>query len=343
MELGSPDPARGWCRWLVLAIAMAGSTTVLTGTRVIDEPAVSALWREPADIADRDLFYGPGGKAHQPHGTMTFLQEDLDATNPKFDVRDGDGVKWKLKLGREARPETAAARLVWAVGYATDEDYFLREVQVTGMPLHVHRGQSLIGADGTMHDVRLKREPGGRKKVANWAWRDDPFTGTRELNGLRVLMAVINNWDVKDINNAVYAYHDGKAATAEERVYEVSDLGSSFGSAGLERTNGSTGELRAYRRTSFIKKITPGDVDFDVPRRADLIVLFNVPEFFMRLRLRWIGRHIPRDDAKWMGRLLARLSPNQIRDAFRAAGYSPEDVEGFATVLESRIAQLTGL
>jgi hypothetical protein len=343
MELGSLGPARSWCRWFVLAIAVAGSTTVLTGTPVIDEPAVSALWREPADIKNRDLFYGPGGKAHQPHGTLTFLHEDLEATNPKFDVRDGDGVKWKIKLGREARPETVATRLVWAVGYSAEETYFLREVKVQEMPLHVHRGQSLIGADGTMHDVRLKREPAERKKAGNWAWRDDPFTGTRELNGLRVLMAVINNWDLKDINNAVYTEDDGKAATRGERVFEVSDLGASFGSAGLQRTQGSFGDLRAYRRTAFIKHVTHDEVDFAVPRRADLIVLFNLPEFLMRFRLRWIGQHIPRDDAKWMGRLLGRLSPSQIRDAFRAAGYAPEDVEGFATVLESRIAQLNAL
>jgi hypothetical protein len=33
----------------------------------------------------------------------------------------------------------------------------------------------------------------------------------------------------------------------------------------------------------------------------------------------------------------------QIRDAFRGAGYSLEDVEGFSEVLESRIAALTDL
>jgi hypothetical protein len=44
-----------------------------------------------------------------------------------------------------------------------------------------------------------------------------------------------------------------------------------------------------------------------------------------------------------MGQLLARLSKQQIQDAFRAAGYSPQDVDAFTGVLQSRIAALTNL
>ena len=70
------------------------------------------------------------------------MSEDPDDTNPKYAVRDEDGVKWKIKLGAEARPETVASRLVWAVGYHADEDYFLPEDGVTGLPGRLHRGQS---------------------------------------------------------------------------------------------------------------------------------------------------------------------------------------------------------
>jgi hypothetical protein len=44
-----------------------------------------------------------------------------------------------------------------------------------------------------------------------------------------------------------------------------------------------------------------------------------------------------------MGHLLAQLSPDQIRDAFRSAGYSPQEIEAYAQVLEQRIAQLEKL
>src|SRR5579862_3309387 len=165
---------------------------------------ITFLWREPKDIASENLFYGRGGQEHAPHGTFTFESEDLEGTNPKFDVRDADGVKWKIKLGAEARPETAATRFVWAVGYHTDEDYFLPLVQVTGLPKHLHRGGDSIEPGGMIRNVRLKREMG--KKVANWSWKDNPYSGRRELDGLRVMMAVINNWDLKDVNNAIRDY-----------------------------------------------------------------------------------------------------------------------------------------
>jgi hypothetical protein len=333
-----------WRGKILLALAvLSGTPILLAQTRSAPADEHQVLWREPKDIAERNLFYGPGGEEHQPRGTFTFVGEDLDGTNPKLNVRDDTGMKWKIKLGAEVRPETVATRLVWAVGYSADEDYFLREVQVNGMPIHLHRGQQLVGANGTMRDVRLKREPDDRKKIGNWEWRSNPFSGTRELNGLRVLMAVINNWDLKDVNNAIRGRKRHDTAGADELVYEVSDLGASFGSAGVERTDRSKGNLQVYSRTQFIKKVTPDKVDFEVPRRADLIELVNVPRFFMRLGLRWIGRDIPREDARWMGHLLAQLSSDQIRDAFKAAGYSAQEIDGFTAVVESRIAQLNEL
>jgi hypothetical protein len=66
-------------------------------------------------------------------------------------------------------------------------------------------------------------------------------------------------------------------------------------------------------------------------------------EYRMRVHLEWIGENIPRADAKWIGSLLARLSPDRLRDAFRAAGYASQDVDEYAQVLTSRIAALNAL
>jgi len=321
--------------------AMAQSRTAFVAHPINEAPAV--LWRPSSAGERQDLFYGPGGAAHQPdsHDTFTFVQEDLSGSHPKFEVRDSHGVGWKVKLGTEARPETVATRLVWAAGYWADEDYFVDEMHVDGMPARLHRGQRLVDAGGIVRNVRLKRISDHRKDLGQWAWRRNPFSGTRELNGLRVLMAIINNWDVKDVNNAIYEMpRDGGAS---ERVFEVKDLGSSFGSSGLERTDHANGDLSAYRRTPFITRVTAETVSFRTPRLPDWIVIANVPQFYKRLGLRWIGKDIPRSDARWMGQLLSRLSRDQVRDAFRAAGYAPDEVEGFAAVLESRIRQLTAL
>jgi len=240
-------------------------------------PAV--FWHDPRDIAARDLFYGPGGRLHEPHGPFTFLKEDLDGTNPKFVVSDRDGVKWKVKLGVEARLETVASRLVWAVGYYANEDYFLADLRVENLPRHLHRGQDLVAPDGSLHDVRLKRED--TKKVAQWKWREDPFAGTREWNGLRVLMALLNNWDVKDENNAVY--QNGKS----EQIYMVSDLGASFGTDNLCWPHSKAkGNLKSYRRSKFIRRTNSTTVDFYAPAFPQLLYLVHPVDFFEHLSVR---------------------------------------------------------
>jgi hypothetical protein len=301
------------------------------------------LWRNPGDIASRNLFYGSGGQESMPHGPFSFVEEDLAGTNPKFLVRDRDGVRWQVKLGIEARPETAASRLVWAVGYPTTDDYFFQELRVENVPTHLHRGRDLVAPDGTMHDVRLKRHP-GEKKIGLWRWDSNPFVATREYNGLRVMMALINNWDLKDENNSIYREKDAQGSGSREELYMVTDLGASFGSVGRSwPAHESKGNLESYTHSTFIRRITDDDVDLGTPSRPALFYLVGLPEFVRRLELRWIGSRIPRPDAKWIGQLLARLSADQIRDAFRAAGYAPPEVEGFTQVVLKRIAELNGL
>jgi hypothetical protein len=220
----------------------------------------------------------------------------------------------------EAKPETAAAHRLWAVGYFTDEDYFVASLKVENVPAHLTRGQSLIGTDGTIKDARLKRHQEGEKKIGHWKWKHNPFTGTREFNGLRVMMALMNSWDVKDENNAIYE-HD---SAAPRRIYVISDLGASFGTTGYSWTQArSKGNLKSYSHSRFIRKVPPKYVDFNVPTRPVLIYFFHFPGLIHRLRVRWIGKHISRADAKWVGSILARLSPQQIQDAFRSARVLP--------------------
>ena len=155
-------------------------------------------------------------------------------------------------------------------------------------------------------------------------------------------MALINNWDIKDENNSIYEDKHDKASP--EQIYMVSDLGASFGTSGRSWTRSmSKGNLNAYRHSKFIRKTTSEYVDFRFPTRPALIFLFTPRDFFSRLRMAWIGKHIPREDAKWIGQLLTQLSPAQVSDAFRAAGYTPSEVDGFTAVVEARIAELNRL
>src|SRR5215469_4309646 len=132
---------------LILALVLMAQLPARPATEPFESAAATVateaayLWHNPTDIASRNLYYGPGGKEHAPHTTYTFIKEDLDGTNPKFDVRDENDVKWKVKLGAEARPEVVASRLVWAVGYYADEDYFVPDLRVENMP-RLKRGQN---------------------------------------------------------------------------------------------------------------------------------------------------------------------------------------------------------
>ena len=296
----------------------------------------AVLWRDPADIASRNLFYGPGGKAHEPRGTFTFEKEDMSGSNPKFDVVDEDGVRWRVKMGAETRPETVASRLVWGVGYFANEDYFMPVLHVQKMQ-RLRRGRNLVSPGGVVHNVRLKRHLKDEKKIGMWSWAKGPFTGTPEWYRLRVLMAVMNNWDLKDSNNSVYQTR----GEPPEEIYVVSDLGASFGTTGLNWM--LKGNPSAYCGSKWIKSISPEFVDFNVPSPPAMNYYIDFPELARRLSLVWLGRHIPREHARWMGHQLARLSHDQIRDAFRAGGYSSEEVEQLSRVLEGRIRELEKL
>jgi hypothetical protein len=303
------------------------------------EPAV--LWRDPVDIASRDLFYGPGGQKDQPHGRFTFIEEDLDGSNPKFVVRDEDGVKWKVKLGTEARPETVASRLVWAVGYFANEDYFVPEIHVDNLPAHLHRGGEYVSAGGMVRNARLKRYLKDEKKMGDWAWDENPFSGKRELNGLRTLMGLLNNWDLKDENNSVY---EEQTSDGPERIYMTSDLGASFGEGRVTwPLRKSKGDVTQYEHSKFITAEQDDDIDLGSPRRPWLPFWFNHSEYKMRVGLVHIGRDIPKEDALWLGHLMSQLSDAQISSAFRAAGYPPDEVKQFARVVEERIAELNAL
>ena len=157
------------------------------------------------------------------------------------------------------------------------------------------------------------------KRIGDWNWRHNPFYGTREFNGLRVMMGLIANWDLKDDNNGIF--EDEKKTG--QKMYEVSDVGTAFGTAGKRYSNGdSKGNLDAYRRTKLIAHIHEDFVDLNFPQHPPVLTLAEFEwEFFIHQeQIRWIGRHIPRADAKWIGSRLAQLSPDQIRDVISRRG-----------------------
>lgn len=303
-------------------------------TKTPDTNGQAVIWRDPGDIRAKNLLLGPGGD-DKPEPPVKFVKEDMAGHSPKFDTKDAAGTKWKAKLGPEAQPEPVAARLLWAVGYFANENYFFHELKITDLP-RLRRGSEFETADG-VRDVRMQIHQLG-KKSGDWNWKKNRFSGTRELNGLRVMMALLRNWDLKDDNNAIFIDKEGT------EIYAVTDVGSTFGMTGRSYTDSmSKNDLGHYKAARFITKVRPDYVDFNFPTHAPLLFVFAPNLVFHVWSNHWVGKHIPRQDVKWVASLLAQLTPEQIRDAFRAGGYKPDEVEAFAKVLETRIAELNKL
>jgi hypothetical protein len=286
-----------------------------------DAPAV--LWREPTDIASRDLFLGPGGEAMKPDLTnVTFIKENPAGYSVKYHVRDGAGRKWVAKLGKEAQPETAAVRLVWAVGYVTEVNYLVPCVHIKGAPKPRKKVERCEG-DG-FANVRFKARPDDVKQLDNWAWKENPFAGTKELNGLVVLMALLNNWDLKESNNEILLVKgpDGN----NELHYAVTDLGATFGKTGNAITH-NRNEPDKYVKTKFVE-----GVERDQHVR-----------FAFKGKQNSLMDGVTVEQAKWIGNLLSQLSDQQLQDAFRAANFDPEEIQELVREVKTRINQLVNL
>jgi len=328
------------CAILVLAVAAWSASVTAQKKDTSSQKTAAAnlperIWRDPGDMKSLDLMNGAGGKAHAPDptGTFTFVREDLLGTSPKFEVADGQGVEWKVKLGQEPQSETAATRLLWAAGYFVDEDYYLAELTVKGLP-KLRRGQEFVSS-GIVHGARLERKLTRATKLGTWDWFDNPFLGQRELNGLRVMMSLLNNWDLKTINNSIYV-------VGGERHYVVSDAGATFGNTGNALTR-SKAKPKDYEASKFIAKATPDFIDFVLHSRPFFMGAVQPGNYRDRTRMEKITQQIPRADAKWLGQRLSMLSDDQIRDGFRAAGYGPGDVETLTRTIRTRIAALEAL
>jgi hypothetical protein len=199
------------------------------------------MWRTPDDITSRDLFLGSGGAAMRPDlRRLTFIKEEKGGWSKKYRVRDASGREWVAKLGKEAQSETAAVRLLWGMGYLTEINYLVPTVT--------------IPTKGTFQNVRFEARPKDWDRVEEWKWKSNPFVGRPEYQGLKVLMALINNWDLKDSNNQIVFVKNNN----DELQYIISDLGATFGHASttplLWRFTRSRNNPDKYARSEFSKR-----------------------------------------------------------------------------------------
>jgi len=268
------------------------------------------LWtaREAASL---NLFYGPGGEAGQPDlSSLTMIKEETGGWSKKYRVKDAKGREWVAKIGREAQSETAATRLIWAAGYNVETTYLAPTATIQGL--------------GAFENVRFEARGQGVKRHGIWSWAQNPFNGSRELQGLKVLMIMLNNWDMKDENNVILT------AGGPEVRYAISDLGATLGKTGsgaMWTLKRSRNDPEGFSGDKFVKAVsTDGVVAFDFTgKNTDLL------------------KDIKAEDARWVGEILSRLSDPQLDDAFRAANYAPDEIRQLTAAVRGRINELNNL
>ena len=308
-----------------------------------DAAARPIIWRQPGNISARNLYYGPGSAELAPVGPFSFVEEDKGGESPKFVVRDARGVEWTVKLGPEAQAETVSTRLVWAVGYFAEEAYYFDEVRIHRLP-RLSRGQDFVSGD-SVRGARFEPKRRGMKRGSTWSWHDNPFESTRELSGLKVLMILLNNFDARSENNRViYVNAPGR----REARYYVTDLGATLGRAGGLGGTRTKNDLADFLSTKFVRGVDARDgvVEFDYdtrPRGFGHLSVLHPMYYRHEVNKEKAMRGIPITHARWIGSLLNQLSDDQLRDAFRAAGYSDGVRESYVASLRERINQLTEL
>jgi hypothetical protein len=283
------------------------------------------LWTEPKPKTVADWIWGPGGEQRNPRPPFTFVKESLSGTNPKVEVTDADGARWIVKFGGEIHTETFAARFLNATGYFAPVTYFVPEGVVSGVH-GLKRAKSFFAPDGKFRAARfqLRDARGASSKDLNWSWPENPFVGSNQLNGLKILMMLLSNWDAKDAR-------DGEGSNTAVfdstgiRQYAFTDWGATLGGWGglLKRDRW---DLAAYDRQTrgFVKGVRNGFVVFS-----------------------YCGKHnddlthgITIQDVRWLLPYLSRITSAELRAGLVASGATAANADGFTRSIQNRIMQL---
>ena len=296
---------------LLLAVgitACAGRTVVVT-PRAPLTPAQLAELRVDPGATPRDLFWGVGGRRYAPPPKAPYAFKGRDATgfSVSYDVVSPDGIEWSAKIGPEAQTEVVTSRILWGLGYHQPPIYYLPSWQL------VTEG----AAPKQESEARFRPKLARLDRGDLWSWADNPFSGTRELKGLLVILLMLNSSDLKDDNNSVYTVPD--AWDGAGRWFVVRDLGAALGETGklFPRRNW----LQGFEEHPFITGITADSVEFGYDgRHQDLLTM------------------IAPDDVRWAAQQMSRLSDAQWRDAFRAGNYNDGDAARFIARIKEKIA-----
>ncbi len=308
----------------LLALSAAAQDPASADRTMAAAAKPGVLWRQPHDVGMENWTCGSAGCSVAPAPPFHFVKEDMEGTFPKLSVKDAHGRSWSVKFGGKVIPECFCSRFVAALGYVVEPSYYVAsfKLQDTG---RLRRARHFVQPDGTFVRARFQLREPTMAFLRNHAWSlaDNPFRGSRQFAGLRVVMMLLSNWDAKDVregeeqsNTGVFRAPDG------ELLYSVFDWGSALGRWG-----------KLMRRTR-------SDCSGFTADSPDLItgVRGNIVEW------RYSGKNqddvksgITVDDLRWLAPYLERITAEEIRAGLKASGATPRQTACWAGALEYRM------
>ena len=304
-------------------------------------PGENLIWSDPGDVASLDFVNGAGGLEGAPEAPFQFIEEDMGGTTAKVKVRDAKNRTWSVKFGAEAKPSVLATRLAWACGYFVETEYLLTHGRIEGVH-GLKRAAAAMKDDGNFTDARFQLRADSPKYLPsnNWAWSSNPFLGSTQLNGLKILAMLMSNWDMKDVRDRGA---DSQAAGADSNLgifqasgdngpkylYLITDWGASFGGRWGSGPLRSKFDCRAYssQTSQFVTGASHGMVRWRYTGKHD----------------RDITSNIRTTDVEWLLQYLGKITNEQLRRGLAASGATPEEMECYVNSIRARIGQLQAL
>ncbi|MBI3652773.1 MAG: hypothetical protein HY231_17255 [Acidobacteria bacterium] len=290
------------------------------------------IWQDPGDVESLDFTNGAGGLENAPAPPFTFVEEDMGGSNPKVKVTDANSRRWGVKWGSEVNAEVFATRIAWAAGYFVEPAYFVKSGKIIGAT-KLERAKKYLASDGSFTDARFELKEEKVKKLnqeESWRWTQNPFVGSKELNGLKIIMMLTSNWDSKDqhdvgrgSNTAIFQYKETGAVH-----YLVTDWGGSMGKWGsyFSREKWDCHGFAEQTR-KFIKGVKHGNVEFG----------------YSGQRTEDIRDGIKVSDLRWLMNYVGRITDQQIQAGLRASGATAEEVACFTKALRERLQMMKNI
>lgn len=292
------------------------------------------IWRDAGPMEQFDFAGGAGGVDGAPAPPFVFHEEESGGTSPKIIVKDANKRTWSVKFGPEVKAETFATRLVASMGYFVEPAYYVAKGNIDSVGRLSARAEAFINRShgNSFESARfeLRDQDATPLPTSNWAFDKNPFLNKPEFNGLRVMMMMLSNWDVKDArsssgpNTAIIRVK--KPDGSSELRYIVTDWGATMGKWGGIATR-SKWDCAGYSNQTpqFVTGLNKNGYvgfGFEGKRKIDIV------------------EGVKNADVRWLVHRLGRVTDDQLKAALQASGANETDTACFVTAIRSRINQL---